>query len=177
MFFIPVFTELTSVQVFQSKDTPEKLATPEELIRMTKGITVATAKSVAAGNSGQQEDVIATANLSRKAVSDMLLTCKVLIALAQQSPSHSSSHTHRCTDAHLNTQRLHTSFHSAALALICPASKEACNERLEASVKFTPLLKVTLNLTSVYIHKLIYSFFFIIHLALGSFLFHHVHSF
>ncbi|XP_053498219.1 talin-2 [Ictalurus furcatus] len=62
--------------VFQSKDTPEKLATPEELIRMTKGITVATAKSVAAGNSGQQEDVIATANLSRKAVSDMLLTCK-----------------------------------------------------------------------------------------------------
>ncbi|XP_058263486.1 talin-2 isoform X2 [Hemibagrus wyckioides] len=62
--------------VFQSKDTPEKLATPEELIRMTKGITVATAKSVAAGNSGQQEDVIATANLSRKAISDMLLTCK-----------------------------------------------------------------------------------------------------
>ncbi|XP_060742289.1 talin-2 [Tachysurus vachellii] len=62
--------------VFQSKDTPEKPATPEELIRMTKGITVATAKSVAAGNSGQQEDVIATANLSRKAISDMLLTCK-----------------------------------------------------------------------------------------------------
>ncbi|KAB5565676.1 hypothetical protein PHYPO_G00244310 [Pangasianodon hypophthalmus] len=62
--------------VFQSKDTPEKIATPEELIRMTKGITVATAKSVAAGNSGQQEDVIATANLSRKAISDMLLTCK-----------------------------------------------------------------------------------------------------
>ncbi|XP_053370566.1 talin-2 [Clarias gariepinus] len=62
--------------VFQSKDTLEKFATPEELIRMTKGITVATAKSVAAGNSGQQEDVIATANLSRKAISDMLLTCK-----------------------------------------------------------------------------------------------------
>lgn len=100
MFFIPVFTELTSVQVFQSKDTPEKLATPEELIRMTKGITVATAKSVAAGNSGQQEDVIATANLSRKAVSDMLLTCKVLIALAQQSPSHSSSHMHTHTQVH-----------------------------------------------------------------------------
>ncbi|KAG7280055.1 hypothetical protein CRUP_030511 [Coryphaenoides rupestris] len=35
-------------------------------IRMTKGITKATAKAVAAGNSTQQEDVIATANLSRK---------------------------------------------------------------------------------------------------------------
>ncbi|XP_066523115.1 talin-2 [Hoplias malabaricus] len=62
--------------VFQSKDIPEKSTTPEEFIRMTKGITVATAKAVAAGNSGQQEDVIATANLSRKAISDMLVTCK-----------------------------------------------------------------------------------------------------
>lgn len=44
---------------------------------MTKGITMATAKAVAAGNSCRQEDVIATANLSRKAVSDMLMACKV----------------------------------------------------------------------------------------------------
>ena len=66
-------------QVFQSKDVPDKSTTPEEFIRMTKGITVATAKAVAAGNSAQQEDVIATANLSRKAISDMLTTCKVLI--------------------------------------------------------------------------------------------------
>lgn len=49
---------------------------------MTKGITVATAKAVAAGNSAQQEDVIATANLSRKAISDMLTTCKVIIQSA-----------------------------------------------------------------------------------------------
>uniref|UniRef100_A0A671NUD1 Talin-2-like n=1 Tax=Sinocyclocheilus anshuiensis TaxID=1608454 RepID=A0A671NUD1_9TELE len=62
--------------VFQSKDVPEKSTTPEEFIRMTKGITVATAKAVAAGNSAQQEDVISTANLSRKAISDMLTTCK-----------------------------------------------------------------------------------------------------
>ncbi|XP_026058601.1 talin-2 isoform X1 [Carassius auratus] len=61
---------------FQSKDVPEKSTTPEEFIRMTKGITVATAKAVAAGNSAQQEDVISTANLSRKAISDMLTTCK-----------------------------------------------------------------------------------------------------
>uniref|UniRef100_A0A667YKD2 Talin 2 n=1 Tax=Myripristis murdjan TaxID=586833 RepID=A0A667YKD2_9TELE len=62
--------------VFQSKDVPDRSTTPEEFIRMTKGITIATAKAVAAGNSAQQEDVIATANLSRKAISDMLTTCK-----------------------------------------------------------------------------------------------------
>uniref|UniRef100_A0A8C8FQB2 Talin 2 n=1 Tax=Oncorhynchus tshawytscha TaxID=74940 RepID=A0A8C8FQB2_ONCTS len=62
--------------VFQSKDVPEKSTTPEEFMRMTKGITMATAKAVAAGNSAQQEHVIATANLSRKAISDMLTTCK-----------------------------------------------------------------------------------------------------
>ncbi|MBN3293474.1 TLN2 protein, partial [Polypterus senegalus] len=64
------------VTVFQSKEVPEKNSTPEEFIRMTKGITTATAKAVAAGNSARQEDVIATANLSRKAIADMLLTCK-----------------------------------------------------------------------------------------------------
>ncbi|XP_077452246.1 talin-2 isoform X2 [Stigmatopora argus] len=62
--------------VFLSKDVPDKPTTPEEFIRMTKGITTATAKAVASGNSTQQEDVIATANLSRKAISDMLTACK-----------------------------------------------------------------------------------------------------
>ncbi|XP_044516062.1 talin-2 [Gracilinanus agilis] len=62
--------------VFQLKEVPEKTSSPEESIRMTKGITMATAKAVAAGNSCRQEDVIATANLSRKAVSDMLTACK-----------------------------------------------------------------------------------------------------
>nr|XP_060611948.1 talin-2 [Anolis sagrei ordinatus] len=63
--------------VFQSKEVPEGSSSPEESIRMTKGITMATAKAVAAGNSCRQEDVIATANLSRKAVADMLTACKV----------------------------------------------------------------------------------------------------
>jgi len=63
--------------VFKSRDAPNKTTTPEEFIRMTKGITMATAKAVAAGNSGRQEDIIRTANLSRKAISDMLTTCKV----------------------------------------------------------------------------------------------------
>lgn len=62
--------------VFHSKEIPEKNTTPEQSIRMTKGITAATAKAVAAGNSCRQEDVIATANLSRKAVSEMLTACK-----------------------------------------------------------------------------------------------------
>uniref|UniRef100_A0A8C5M313 Talin 2 n=1 Tax=Leptobrachium leishanense TaxID=445787 RepID=A0A8C5M313_9ANUR len=62
--------------VFQSKEPPEKTSTPEESIRMTKGITTATAKAVAAGNSCRQDDVIATANLSRKAVAEMLTACK-----------------------------------------------------------------------------------------------------
>uniref|UniRef100_A0A3Q3VW09 Uncharacterized protein n=1 Tax=Mola mola TaxID=94237 RepID=A0A3Q3VW09_MOLML len=64
------------LSVFQSKDAPNKTTTPEEFMRMTKGITTATAKAVAAGNSAQQEDIIHTANLSRKAISDMLTTCK-----------------------------------------------------------------------------------------------------
>ncbi|XP_072517267.1 talin-2a isoform X2 [Salminus brasiliensis] len=62
--------------VFQSKEAPGKFSTPEEFIHMTKGITTATAKAVAAGNSTRQEDVISTANLSRKVISDMLTTCK-----------------------------------------------------------------------------------------------------
>ena len=44
---------------------------------MTKGTPRETAKAGAAGNSCRKEDVIATANLSRKAVSDMLIACKV----------------------------------------------------------------------------------------------------
>ncbi|XP_068191109.1 talin-2a [Antennarius striatus] len=64
------------LSVFQAKDPPNKTTTPEEFIRMTKGITIATAKAVAAGNSARQEDIIHTANLSRKAISDMLTTCK-----------------------------------------------------------------------------------------------------
>ncbi|XP_065123839.1 talin-2a isoform X2 [Paramisgurnus dabryanus] len=62
--------------LFQSKEAPEKSTTPEEFIRMTKGITTATAKAVAAGNLARQEDIISTANLSRKVIADMLNTCK-----------------------------------------------------------------------------------------------------
>ncbi|PSN52989.1 Talin-1 [Blattella germanica] len=63
----------------QALNTPEQIkshATPEELVRCTKAITVATAKAVAAGNSCKQEDVISAANMGRKAISDMLTICK-----------------------------------------------------------------------------------------------------
>nr|XP_034956389.1 talin-1 isoform X1 [Zootoca vivipara]XP_034956390.1 talin-1 isoform X1 [Zootoca vivipara]XP_034956391.1 talin-1 isoform X1 [Zootoca vivipara] len=62
--------------VFCSQVPPAKTSTPEDFIRTTKGITMATAKAVAAGNSCRQEDVIATANLSRRAIADMLRSCK-----------------------------------------------------------------------------------------------------
>lgn len=44
---------------------------------------MATAKAVAAGNSCRQEDVIATANLSRRAIADMLRACKVETPIAR----------------------------------------------------------------------------------------------
>nr|XP_028562768.1 talin-2 isoform X2 [Podarcis muralis] len=84
--------------VFQSKDIPEKNSSPEESIRMTKGITMATAKAVAAGNSCRQEDVIATANLSRKAVADMLIACK------QASYHHDVSEDVRTRALHYGTE-------------------------------------------------------------------------
>ena len=38
---------------------------------------MATAKAVAAGNSCRQEDIIAAANMGRKAIADLLRVCKV----------------------------------------------------------------------------------------------------
>ena len=59
-----------------ASDRVEKRITPEELIRSTRHITTATAKAVAAGNSGKQDDVIAAANLGRRAISDVLYATK-----------------------------------------------------------------------------------------------------
>ncbi|XP_060764635.1 talin-1 [Neoarius graeffei] len=72
--------------VFSSPEPPPKTATPEEFIRMTKGITQATAKAVAAGNSCRQEDIIATANLSRRAIAEMLHSCKQAAYHPEVSP-------------------------------------------------------------------------------------------
>ncbi|XP_068595910.1 talin-2 [Brachionichthys hirsutus] len=91
--------------VFQSKDVPDKSTAPEEFIRMTKGITIATAKAVAAGNSSQQEDVIATANLSRKAIFDMLTTCKQAAFhpdVGEELRSKALQYSSECTAGYIN---------------------------------------------------------------------------
>lgn len=56
--------------------------TPEQLIRATKPVTIATAKAVAAGTSGQQDDIIVVANMGRKAIHDLLQVCKSAALLA-----------------------------------------------------------------------------------------------
>lgn len=64
------------IRAFDSDEPPKTKATPEDLVRCTKPITLATAKAVGAGNSLKQDDVIVAANMGRKAISDMLTTCK-----------------------------------------------------------------------------------------------------
>ncbi|XP_062512011.1 talin-like [Corticium candelabrum] len=66
-----------------SSNPAVKQASPEDLIRITKGVTLATAKSVAAGNSCRQDDVTAAANLGRRAVEEMLITCKAAANTAE----------------------------------------------------------------------------------------------
>eukprot|EP00095_Tigriopus_kingsejongensis_P007975 maker-scaffold475_size161908-snap-gene-0.21 protein:Tk07975 transcript:maker-scaffold475_size161908-snap-gene-0.21-mRNA-1 annotation:"Talin-1" len=64
------------VRAFNSHEAPRSKAEPEDLIRATRPITLATGKAVSAGKSCKQEDIIVAANMGRKAVSDMLATCK-----------------------------------------------------------------------------------------------------
>lgn len=45
-------------------------------MRLTKPVTSATAKAVAAGASCRQDDIIVAANVGRKAISDLLTGCK-----------------------------------------------------------------------------------------------------
>ena len=65
------------IRAFDSSEVPKNKAEPEDLIRATRPITLATGKAVSAGKSLKQEDIIVAANMGRKAVSDMLTTCKV----------------------------------------------------------------------------------------------------
>ncbi|XP_013778384.1 talin-2-like [Limulus polyphemus] len=64
------------IRAYNMSDIPTKKATPEDLVRATKPVTLATAKAVAAGNSGKQDDVIVAANMGRKALFDLLTTSK-----------------------------------------------------------------------------------------------------
>jgi talin len=61
----------------QSNGTSLSVSTnPEDLIKATKQITLATSKAIGAGNSMRQEDIIAAANMGRKAVSDLLFVSR-----------------------------------------------------------------------------------------------------
>lgn len=60
--------------------------TPEHLIRITKPVTLATAKAVSAGTSGgKQDDIIVVANMGRKAIHDLLTVCKAAANLADSA--------------------------------------------------------------------------------------------
>lgn len=72
-----------SLQVLMSSTPPKSSATPEELIRCTRQMTVATAKAVAAGNANKQDQLTAAANLGRKTVVDLLVACKVYLVLLE----------------------------------------------------------------------------------------------
>jgi len=72
-----------AVIILQTNSEPERTATPEELIRSTKGITLATAKAVAAGNSVKQADIVQAANVGRKACTELLIVCKAAAATAE----------------------------------------------------------------------------------------------
>ena len=65
------------IQTYSSSDRVEKMVTPDEIIQVTRRITMATSKAVAAGNSGHQDDIISAANVGRMATSDLLKHCKV----------------------------------------------------------------------------------------------------
>nr|XP_049697831.1 talin-1 isoform X25 [Helicoverpa armigera] len=64
------------IEVLMSPTPPKTTATPEELIRCTRQMTVATARAVSAGNANKQDQLTAAANLGRKTVVDLLVICK-----------------------------------------------------------------------------------------------------
>lgn len=77
MFFFMFNSSFLFIQAFDTMEAGYKKATAEDLIRYAKPITTATAKAVAAGNSGRQEDIISTANVGRKAIFDLLSVVRV----------------------------------------------------------------------------------------------------
>lgn len=93
---------LPHLQVYASTERVEKKLTPDELVLVTKPITIATAKAVAAGNSCRQEDVIVAANMGRKAIFDLLRACKVCSYFRKNQWFHSfcfQNHDECCANA------------------------------------------------------------------------------
>jgi len=63
----------------------EGTASAEDLIRYTKPVTIATARAVAAGNSGRQDDIIAASNMGRKALTDLLKVAKAAASVTNNA--------------------------------------------------------------------------------------------
>ena len=68
---------LPYLQEYESDNAPKRDALPEDLVRATKGVTLSTAKAVQAGSSYRQEDIMACANMGSKALTNMMVICKV----------------------------------------------------------------------------------------------------
>ena len=65
------------IQEFSSDNLSSSVtASPEDLIKANRAITQATHKAVAASTSGRQEDLLAAANTGRRAISELLTTCR-----------------------------------------------------------------------------------------------------
>ena len=64
------------IATLKSDQKPTTVASPEDLMTATKGVSQAVAKAVMAANSWDQDKVAAVANLGRKVVSDVLTVCK-----------------------------------------------------------------------------------------------------
>ena len=69
------------LETFNSKDPPQNKVSAEELIKVTRPLTIATGKAVSAGNSLKQDDIVAAANTGRQAISELLITCKVSLQI------------------------------------------------------------------------------------------------
>lgn len=88
-------------RILDTPAPPDSRATPEDLIRSTKQVTLATAKAVGAGNSCRQEDIIQASNVSRQAIFDMLDTCRRAAPLAEnpEVKNRTLMAGHQCADA------------------------------------------------------------------------------
>merc|ERR1719175_238432 len=65
------------IEDFNSEYDPSLMnATPEDVIRANRSITNATHKVVAAATNGNQEELLAAANIGRRAINELLTTCK-----------------------------------------------------------------------------------------------------
>ena len=65
-----------SSENYSSSSSSSVTASPEDLIKANRAITQATHKAVAASTSGRQEDLLAAANTGRRAISELLTTCR-----------------------------------------------------------------------------------------------------